>query len=393
MTKHTTLKLVSSLLIGSTAISAQAADSLDAAIKGATTSGQFRFGYINVSPDVAGASDTSAAAIGGYIKLETAEWKRLQVAIAPYFSEKIDALSGDEASGELNGDFFDANNDSYAYLGEAYLNYRFNNGSFRLGRQQLDNPFLNGDDIRMSPNTFNAGWLTYEVNKSLKLEAGLVNSWAGIDSGDDKNKFKDAGGDGVIAIGVNYAVNDALAMQAWSYDFDTNYSLFYIDATYKTGSLELAAQHASFDEDNASGVDGSAMGILASYATGSWTFSAAMNTTSNDAGKGVDNGLGGGNFFTSMDEMTIAGLTEAEATLVSAEYAVNDAFTACITMGHFEDDNAATADINETDIVLSYAASDNLDVEFIHASVENDADSADAGTNFSRQLVRVNYNF
>ena len=386
-------KLVSPLIFISFVGATQAAASFDQAIKNATTSGQFRLGYISVSPDVAGATDTTAAALGGQLKFETAEWHRFQFVIAPYFSEKIDALSGDEADGELNGDFFDANNDSFAYLGEAYVNYAFSNGSVRIGRQQLDNPFINTDDIRMLPNTFNATWLNLELSKSVKLQAGVVKTWAGIDSGDDKDKFKDASGDGVTALGINYTHSDALAAQAWMYDFDENYSLLYADVTYGVGDLELAAQYASFDEDNASGVDGSAMGISAAYATGPWTFTVAMNSASNDAGKAVDLGLGGGNFFTSMDEMTIGGLNEAEATLVAVDYAVNDAFGISLAVGHFEDDNAATADIDETDIVLGYAASDKLDIEFIHADVENSAAPADTGTNFTRQLVRVNYNF
>jgi hypothetical protein len=385
--------LATSLLVAGAAGTAQAAGSFADAMKNASVSGQFRFGYVTTSPDVSGTSDTTGAAIGGILKLETAEWNRLQFAVAPYFSENIDALGGDEADGELSGDFLDANLDSFAYLGEAYINYNFGNGSVRVGRQQLDNPFINTDDIRMNPNTFNASWLTMDLGRALKLEAGVVKTWAGIDSGDDKDKFKDTSGDGVTAIGLSYAVNEALGVQAWSYDFDESHSLLYVDGAYTTGKLEIAAQYASFDEDNASGVDGSAMGIAATYATGPWVFTAAMNSASNDADKGVSNGLGGGNFFTSMDEMTIDGLTEAEATVMGVEYAVNENFTAGIAMGHFEDDGAATADIDETDIVLSYAASDNLDVEFVHASVENDADTTDEGTNFSRQLVRVNYNF
>ena len=106
MQKSKIVKLVTSLFLISSLGAAQAADSFDEAIKNATTSGQFRLAYISIAPDVASAKTTTAAAFGGQIKFETAKWKRMQFAIAPYFSQKLAALSGDKANNELNGDFF-----------------------------------------------------------------------------------------------------------------------------------------------------------------------------------------------------------------------------------------------------------------------------------------------
>ena len=77
--------------------SVNAAESFNEAIKNATTSGQFRLGYIAVDPDVAGANTTNAMAFGGIIKFETEKWKRMQFAIAPYFSERIKTYSGKNA--------------------------------------------------------------------------------------------------------------------------------------------------------------------------------------------------------------------------------------------------------------------------------------------------------
>ena len=57
------------------------AASFDDAIKSATTSGQFRFGYISHSPDVSGFKTTTGSAIGGEIKWETDKWNDFQLAI------------------------------------------------------------------------------------------------------------------------------------------------------------------------------------------------------------------------------------------------------------------------------------------------------------------------
>ncbi|MEJ2052293.1 MAG: OprD family outer membrane porin [Calditrichaceae bacterium] len=383
--------LTTSLFVAGMALNAQAAESLANSMKNASISGQFRLGYVSLSPE--NMTDTTGAAIGGQIKLVMPEWNNLQFAIAPYFSEKIGFLSGDEEDGELNGDFFDENGDSFAYIAEAYVDYKFKEGFIRVGRQQLETPFINGDDIRMFPNTYAAGWLNMEINEAISLQAGLVKSWAGFGSGADQDKFKEVGDDGAAAFGITYAVNDALGLQGWVYDFDEGYSLVYLDGTYNMGKLQLAAQFASFDEEANSGVDGTAMGLSATYTNGPWSFYVALNNASNDPGKAVAIGLGGGNFFTSMDETNIAGLSDAEAYLLGFEFNLTDNFITAVGVGHFEDDGAINADIDELDVVLGYTISDNLDVEFVHADVENDAAPADPNSNFTRQVIRASYNF
>ena len=369
-----------------------AKNAFDGAIKNATTSGQFRLGYISVNPDVAGFQTTSAAAVGGYIKFETAKWNRIQFAIAPYFSEKVDALSGDKAQGKLNADFFDSNSESYAYLGEAYVNYTFNNGSVRFGRQQLDNLFINADDIRMHPNTFSAAWLNMNLGDNVTLDAGRVSEWAGFDSGDSQDKFKEAGVDGVIALGLTYKMKEHHTFQAWYYDFKDQYSQYYFDASYENGNFNAGLQYSKYNEVKTSGTEGSVWGATASYALGDFTIAASINESSNEAGKSQSLGLGGGNFYAAMDEMIIGGLTDVSAHVVSVEYAVTERFIASLAQGNFED-KAKTTDIEETDLVLGYSVNEKLDIEFVHAVVDNKANVTDNGTNFSRTFTRVNYSF
>ena len=373
--------------------SANAAESFNEAIKNATTSGQFRLGYISVSPDVAGFQTTSAAAVGGYIKIETAKWNRMQFAIAPYFSEKVEALSGDKAQGKLNGEFFDSNSESYAYLGEAYVNYAFSNGSVRFGRQQLDNPFINTDDIRMHPNTFSAAWLNMSLSDNVTLDVGRVSEWAGFDSGGSQDKFKEAGVDGVTALGLTYKMKEHHTFQGWYYDFNDQYSQYYFDAAYENGNFNAGLQYSQYNEVKTSGIEGSVWGAIASYALGDFTLAASINESSNETDKSQNLGLGGGNFFAAMDEMTIGGLTDASAQVFSVEYAASDKFSAILASGNFEDKNKATTDISETDLILSYSFNEQFGFEFIHSVVDNKAAPADAGSNFSRQLARLSYNF
>ncbi len=382
--------VIISLLIAGLSATSQAT-SFDDAFKNAKTTGQIRFGYISSAPDAAGSTTTYAAALGGVLKFETAKWNKIQFAVAPYFVEKLDALSGDDT--ELNSDFFNSKGKAFAYIGEAYINYDFGNGGLRLGRQKLDNPFINTDDIRMFSNTFNAVWLNVNLSKSLTLETGIVGSWAGFDSTQDI--FSRASNEGVTALGVNYKQSDTFSTQAWYYNFDKEYSLLYADVTYTTGGLEIGAQMANYSEAKSTSTknaDGSVIGVSVSYATGPFTLGAVMNSGANTAGKSADLGLGGGGFYAAMDETTISGMNDVQARVFSFEYAASNKFTAGVALGHFEDKTKAS-NIDETDIVLGYSVKDNLNIEFVHAMVDNKGDQADAETNFSRQTLRATYTF
>lgn len=369
------------------------ANDFGSAIKNTSVSGLVRAGYINVNPDIAGNKTTSATAIAAQLKLETGIWHGLQIGVAPYVVQKISDLSGDKSDNELNGDFFDRTNDSYAYLGEAYLNYSRGAGSLRIGRQLLDNPFINTDDIRSHPNTFDAVWLNYRFSDALNIEAGKVKRWAGFDSGASQEKFKKASNDGVVAIGASYQLNQNQAYQAWYYDFDNSHQQVYFDLSYTRGDLEAGFQYSNFNESNNSSVDGAVYGVSIAYTIDKLSLNAAFNEVSNGGGQSVSNGLGGGNFFTSMDELTIDGINDASSYLIGADYSVSDNLSISLAFGHFKDGKKITSDIDETDLVVNYAINDKTDVEYIYADVSNDAAPADVDTNFKRQVLRVNYQF
>ena len=368
-----------------------AANNFDESIKNATTSGQFRFGYITVDPDVAGAKSTTGAAFGGHIKFETEKWHATQFAIAPYFSERLSILSGDSSKNELNGEFFDANNQSFAYLGEAYVNYAFTNGTIRFGRQQLDNPFINTDDSRMHPNTFSAAWFNMNLTDRLVLDAGVVTEMAGFDSG--VNTFTKASNNGVTALGVTYQMKAHHTFQGWYYNFDGQYSQYYLDAAYQNGPFNAGMQYSSYNEVNNSNIAGSVWGIKANYTISSITLGLALNGSTNGIGKSQSLGLGEGNYFSSMDESKIGGLSKATATVFTADYAATENLSIGLAHGQFADRNKATTNISETNLSFAYKVNEKLEIEFVHASVDNKATPADTDTNFSRNFARVNYNF
>ena len=370
----------------------QAHLSLDQAITQGTTELFLRLAYISSNPDLPSANTTYATGVGGVIKYETGRWKNFNIAVGAYFSEKIGGLSGDPADGKLNTDFFDENGDSYAYLGEAYIDYAWSNGSLRWGRQQIDSPFINTDNIRMLPHTYEALWIRYDPSELLHLEGGYTSKWAGFASGGDPGQFKQVGEDGIYALGAIYQLKPTHNLQAWYYDFTGSYQLLYTDVMYTQNDLGLGVQFADYSEENNSGIDGIAWGVMASYNLENIIVVLAYNQSVNDPGKTVSVGLCGcGAFFTSLDETNIAGKTDASAYMFALEYSISEQFVVSVAYGHFEDLNKTTTDIDEFNLILAYQLNDRFDMEFIYADVSNNAQPNDTDTNFSRQLLRVNY--
>ena len=79
---------------------------------------------------------------------------------------------------------------SFAYVGEAYIDYTANDLSIRIGRQLIDTLLVNTDEIRMHLDTYEAALATYSGVDKTTLTAGYIKRWAGYDSGADISKFK-----------------------------------------------------------------------------------------------------------------------------------------------------------------------------------------------------------
>lgn len=63
-----------------------------------------------------------------------------------------------------------------------------------------------------------------------------------------------------------------------------------------------------------------------------------------------------------------------------------------LALGHFED-SSKTTNTDETDLILRYNTSEKLNLELIHAMLDNKSNPTDVVTNFTRQLARLTYTF
>ena len=98
------------------------------------------------------AADSEAWALGNtIIDYESGLWKdRLQIGGVLYTSQPLYAPDGKDGTLLLA-----PGQKGFSVLGQAYLKFKFaGNREIRIGRQALDTPYVNKNDSRMVPNTF-----------------------------------------------------------------------------------------------------------------------------------------------------------------------------------------------------------------------------------------------
>ncbi len=372
------------------------------AFKEGSISGQIRLGYID--QDNAIDPDTYTAALGGILKYETGAWSGFNFGLGAYISQKIPFATGDGE--EENIDFLTDEGDSYAYVGEAYINYAIENLNIRLGRQLIDTPFADTDDIRMHPNSFEAAIASYTGFEKTTLMGGYVTRWAGFDSGENISEFKKLvyGGDGAFVIGaVNESIEN-LHLQGWYYSIDGLSDALYADAAYtvtfsETMGLELSGQFADFAQKSDSGLDGNVYGIGASVNVAMATIGASYN----DVSGVVSNGFGGGPYLTCMEEMTIDGVEDVEAYRIAIDFDMEKiglaGLTLSATYGNFKNSLPDNIEIEEVDIAAAYEI-DKITAEMSYAMIDDAnkntlADDQDMPYDggYDRFLARLTYNF
>ena len=127
-------------------------------------------------------NNRNARAVGGYIDYMTPVMSGFSAAAAVYgtygFNIHDQSLEDDFRNG-IGTSRYDPSlqgyrGDNYAFIGQAYLNYKMDNTTFKAGRMRLDTPLADADDARMLPNLFEAALVTNSDIENTTLIAGHV---------------------------------------------------------------------------------------------------------------------------------------------------------------------------------------------------------------------------
>ena len=356
----------------------------DAFIK--TVDGYIRAGYQNT--DITGDTDYTDSALGGKLHIETAAWNGISAGASFYTTNVI--FGNDEGNGVP---FFDINNDSYSILGEAYLQGQWGNTTIKIGRQEIDTPFADTDDIGMIPNTFEAAVLVNKDIADTTIVLAQVQKMAGVDA-PKPSEFTDMNDDdGVQTLGIIYEGIEGLALSGWYYNANNIVKVPYIEAGYEANfngfTLGLGAQYAYQDWDTATAAEIAGASISAGIESAGLTFGAAYNKSSDGQ---ADNLFGGGPFFTSAEHLTLAEAgPDGEAIIFTAEWDASAVRLKGLTLtaGYLtlEDQNGVEA--KELDLTASYAFNDALSIDAIYSDIDDDISSDEV----ANTRMFINYTF
>ena len=371
------------------------------------TKGQIRAGYINFAED--GTPDARAYALAGHFHLYTKRWNGFMVGVEAY---AVLNSGINQESRTINGDFFDEDGKSFILLSQVYLDGKWGNSEIKLGRQILDTPHADSDDIRMMPNYFEAYTFTNTEFDDLTLSAGLINKMAGWENGVNSQEFVNIGEtleagqdiDGVYYAAVIYEGIKDLSLNLWYYHYNDIANVIYAEMGYShelstNTTLTLGLQYDGSHESGAALLgkqDAQTYGISAetTFEDLGITVLAAYNQDNGDTGA-MGLSLGGGAFFTSMEDQTLDALgTSGSAWVIGAGYNFEnmgiDGLVFGMAYGNFEADNAALYHANETDAILEYQWDEKISATAAYTSVEHKVAHFQ---DYSQLRIIANYNF
>ena len=318
-------------------------------------SGQVRLGYINTDNTM---TSLDTLSLGGRLSFTSPTYHGMSAGASFYTTNPIGGLDEDPF-------FLDSTNDGYSILGEAWVNADIGKTSVKLGRQAIDTPFADTDDIGMVQNTFEALTVTNNYFPNTELFAAHLSRWAGVDAPVPEKFTKLDNNKGVNVVGAVHEV-DKWGAQLWYYDSDKGTDISYADVTVKPNdNFSFGAQFANQNDTTVGGTgsDGRVSGVTAAYTHKDTTVAVDYNKVS---GGQVTNGFGGGPFYTSGIDHTIADVADQQATAIGVEYAGFKDWTLGIRKINFDKGE------DELDLTASYQIRKNLNTSLEYADMDAD---------------------
>ncbi len=356
-------------------------NSLSESLEKANYEGAVRVGY---QSNKIGKDTQDEVAVGLKLHMETAPYYGLQ------FGATLFTSQGNGKPGFEGVPFFDENNDNYATLANAYLKGTYSNTTFILGRQTLETPFADSDDVGMVPNTFEAFTLINKDIQDTTLFFSQVQKWSGVDSDAPSTFTKLNENDGVQILGITYEGFENTALSGWFYHINDVANLTYLEANHE-GEINnftygLTAQYALQDYDD--GTKSTIYGVATSLGLKSTglTASIAYNKTN---GRASENFFGGGPFVCNAEHHT---LSEAghngNSTLYTLEWDASVAgLDGLVLAAHVDVHSSGVEDAHEYDLVATYEYNDRLNFNAIYSDIDDRDDS------FKNLRVFANYTF
>ena len=330
-------------------------------------------------------------ALGGKLHFETGAYYGLSLGASAYSSN---ALSNHDNRGLVP--FRGENHKSYTLLGEAYLKAEFGNSMLKVGRQEIETPFAQVDDIGMAPNSFEAAIFENKDLENTTVFLGQIQRMAGVDAEvvDDFTNVNTS--KHMQVLGVTYEGIKDVDVSGWYYHLK--------DAEIKS----IAYVEANYEKD----LGDTTFGMGVQYAKQSYltakdatVYGGTLSATDNRLGltlataytKAKDNaatsGFGGGPFYSNSEYLIIdnAG-ADGKALWYGAEYDASKMGIEGLTvgLGKVTQTTATGTKATEIDVVASYALNEQVEIRGIFSNLKG----TNVGEDEAKHLrVFANYNF
>jgi len=274
----------------------------------------------------------------------------------------------------------------------------------------LETPHADSDDIRMMPNYFMAYTITNRDIENLTLNGGKIEQMAGWENGIDASKFVNAGRslgsnediEGIYYASALYSGAEDSVLQAWYYNMADISNLFYIEAAreFFTRSSHIVA---GLQLDRAVGDGRELLGKIDSFTWGAslqvnfkrLDLAATAAYNKEEGSGGAFGSLGGGPFFTSLEDQTMDAVgTKGRAWVAGLSHDFSGSGAEGLSVeafyGSFKANKSALYDTTETDLTLTYEISDRLTVTAAYALID---DKTVSDNDYSQFRVVAKYGF
>ena len=377
-------------------------DSWDNVFQNVEAYGKVRLGYFGgrFKEQTSSVQNSFAAAIGGILGIKSAQYRGFRFNAAAYISQDLPFLY---ETTQRSNDFYTADGRSYTYLAEANVEYMSKYFEAKAGRIAVDMPYANTDDLRMSQNTFEGGWAHLHYTPKLSSQIFYLQRWAGFDSSDvnvSQNEFKKfvEGGRGMVGASIAYRYNDASEASVWIQHIDKMADILYgeINGVYhfdRFWHLYYGVQAAYIAQREDSGIDGNVYGLMFMVHYNDLFVGAASNFARVSAGNSVTDGFGGGPYFTSLDEATIAYASEVAPGKDIDMYRFSAGYDKREWHSSFEyayGYMTCSCDyIKENDLIYTFDLDEKWQAQVIAANFRMQS----RDNRFNRVVARIDYNF
>ena len=231
MIRKTTLFILSFFLLVPGSF---AAENFQEAFSEGTFYGQIRTLYFERDFDER--TDREDLAVGGNAYYRTAPLYGINAGMAFYTGQDMNVNDDDKNVYGLLAKDEDGDHDSFSVLGEAFIQLERWHSSLKIGRQELETPWINTDDNRLTPQSTASYYLTNNSIKDLEIIAGHVTRMRGKAATEFDSMSEYAGITGekkpVSLAGLIYSGFEGFNFQFWDYYAHDYFNNIYFKAGY-----------------------------------------------------------------------------------------------------------------------------------------------------------------